>query len=146
MNPGYPASYCPTASLSLSLSLSLSSPLTLACLVVQSFAKQLLAVADDIERTLKNVDLSDEPEGSPTRLLYEGVEITQGSLSKILNNNGVSAFGAVGDDFDPNIHEALFEAPNPSMPPATILEVMIPGYMIKSRVLRAAQVGVVKAP
>ena len=54
-------------------------------------------------------------------------------------------FGSIGDKFDPHIHEALFEFPDPSKEPGTIGEIVKVGYMFKDRVLRRAQAGTVTA-
>lgn len=74
--------------------------------------------------------------------LHTGVEMTQRQLLQTLFKYKVKPFDPTGDKFDPNLHEALYQAPVPGMEPDLVIECQKPGYMIKDRVLRAAQVGV----
>ncbi|KAJ3779301.1 GrpE-domain-containing protein [Lentinula raphanica] len=76
--------------------------------------------------------------------LHTGVEMTQRQLLQTLFKYHVKPFDPTGDKFDPNRHEALYQAPIPGKEPGTVLDCQKPGYMIKDRVLRAAQVGVVQ--
>ncbi|KAJ4487948.1 GrpE-domain-containing protein [Lentinula aciculospora] len=76
--------------------------------------------------------------------LHTGVEMTQRQLLQTLFKYHVKPFDPTGDKFDPNRHEALYQAPIPDKEPGTVLDCQKPGYMIKDRVLRAAQVGVVQ--
>jgi molecular chaperone GrpE len=75
--------------------------------------------------------------------LHSGVEITQKQLLQTLFKYGVKPFDPTGDKFDPNRHEALYQAPIPGKEPGTVLECQKTGYTIKDRTLRAAKVGVV---
>jgi len=74
--------------------------------------------------------------------LYSGVEMTQRLLLQTLFKHHVKPFDPTGDKFDPNLHEALYQAPVPGKEPGTVIECQKIGYKIKDRVLRAAQVGV----
>jgi molecular chaperone GrpE len=74
--------------------------------------------------------------------LHTGVEMTQRQLQQTLFKYHVKPFDPIGDKFDPNRHEALFQVPIPGKEPGTIVDVQKIGYTIKDRVLRAAQVGV----
>ncbi|KAJ7172468.1 GrpE-domain-containing protein [Mycena filopes] len=76
------------------------------------------------------------------RDLYTGVEITQRQLLQTLYKYHVKPFDPTGDQFDPNRHEALYQAPVPGKPPGTVIDCQKIGYTIRDRVLRAAQVGV----
>lgn len=76
--------------------------------------------------------------------LYTGVGMTHRLLQQTLFKYGVKPFDPTGDKFDPNRHEALFQAPVPDKEPGTVFTCQKTGYMIKDRVLRAAQVGVVQ--
>lgn len=76
--------------------------------------------------------------------LYTGVEMTHRLLLQTLFKYHVKPFDPLGDKFDPNRHEALYQAPIPGKEPGTVLDVQKTGYTIKDRVLRAAQVGVVQ--
>ena len=75
--------------------------------------------------------------------LYTGVEMTHRLLLQTLFKYSVKPFDPTGDKFDPNRHEALYQAPIPGKEPGTIIDTQKIGYTIKDRTLRAAQVGVV---
>lgn len=76
------------------------------------------------------------------RELYTGVELTQRQLLQTLFKYHVKPFDPTGEVFDPNRHEALYQAPVPGKEPGTVIDCQKIGYTIKDRVLRAAQVGV----
>jgi molecular chaperone GrpE len=65
---------------------------------------------------------------------------------KVFNKNGVKAFGKVGEKFDPELHDCLFQMPTDDMEPDHIAQLIKGGYMLKDRVLRPAQVGTSKKP
>ncbi len=112
---------------------------------VASFARDLLGVADNMRRALDAVSpqLRASAEAG-VRALIDGVELTERELLKALEKNGVRQFTPRGEKFDPNLHQAMFEVPDPSVPAGSIVEVVQPGYMIGERVLRPALVGVSK--
>ena len=62
----------------------------------------------------------------------------------MLRTHGIEAFDPLGEKFDPLLHEALYQAPVPGKEPGSVLDCSKIGYMIKGRLLRAAQVGVVQ--
>jgi molecular chaperone GrpE len=112
---------------------------------VTSFARDILSVADNMRRALDAV--SAELRGSAdasVKSLIEGVELTERELIKALEKNGVRRFEPKGEKFDPNVHQAMFEVPNASVPAGSVVEVVAPGYMIGERMLRPAMVGVSK--
>lgn len=76
--------------------------------------------------------------------LHHGIEMTQRQLLQTLFKYSVKPFDPTNDKFDPNRHEALYQAPIPGKEPGTVFDCQKVGYMIKDRVLRAAQVGVVQ--
>jgi molecular chaperone GrpE len=110
---------------------------------VTSFARDVLAVADNMRRALDAAgpELQDNAE---SKALIDGVELTERELLKALEKNGVRQFTPLGEKFDPNVHQAMFEVPDPSVPAGSIVQVVQPGYMIGERVLRPALVGVSK--
>ncbi len=77
------------------------------------------------------------------RELHTGVDMTHRLLLQTLFKYGVKPYDPIGDKFDPNRHEALYQAPIPGKEPGTIIDCQTTGYQIKDRVLRAAKVGVV---
>jgi molecular chaperone GrpE len=114
-------------------------------LAVTSFARDILGVADNMRRALDAV--SPEMRASVeagVKALVDGVELTERELLKALEKNGVRQFTPHGEKFDPNVHQAMFEVPNPSVPAGSVVEVVAPGYMLGERVLRPAMVGVSK--
>ncbi|KAL5511866.1 MGE1 [Sanghuangporus vaninii] len=80
------------------------------------------------------------------RELHHGVEMTHRLLLQTLFKYGVKPFDPTGDAFDPNRHEALYQAPIPGKKPGTVIDCQKTGYTIKDRTLRAAQVGVASEP
>ncbi len=74
----------------------------------------------------------------------DGVELTERELLKVLEKHGIKRLDPQGQKFDPNLHQAMFEVPDPSVPAGTVVQVMQAGYMIGDRVLRPALVGVAK--
>lgn len=111
---------------------------------IQGFASDLLATVDILTTALKHVNQPIAQENKDLVALFNGVEMTRQELLKTLAKHGVTAFDPTGEKFDPNKHEALFQAPIPGKEPGTVLECQKTGYMIKSRTLRPAQVGVVQ--
>jgi len=87
---------------------------------------------------------ADKPAEAHLHELYTGVEMTHRLLLQTLFKYSVKPFDPTGDKFDPNRHEALYQAPIPDKEPGTVFDCQKIGYMIKDRVLRAAQVGVVQ--
>lgn len=116
---------------------------------VSSFAKSLLDTSDNLTRALDAVpeDLRHDHENHPVLAnLYEGITMTDTGLTKAFEKNGLVKFGKKGEKFDPNLHEALFEYPDPEGEAGNIGQVMKVGFMLNKRVVRPAEVGVVKAP
>jgi molecular chaperone GrpE len=112
---------------------------------VSSFARDILGVADNMRRALDAVspELRSSAEAG-VKALIDGVELTERELQKALEKNGVRQFSPRGAKFDPNVHQAIFEVPNASVPAGSVVEVVQPGYMLGERVLRPAMVGVSK--
>jgi len=111
---------------------------------IQSFARDLVGVADNIQRALDAVrDSGVAPEG-PAKPLVDGVELTERELLKVLEKNGVRKFDPKGEKFDPNMHQAIFEVPDARVPSGSVVQVIQPGFAIGDRVLRPALVGVSK--
>ena len=111
---------------------------------VASFARDVLSVADNIRRALEAVPAEALANAQAMKVLVDGVELTERELLKALEKNGVRQFTPHGEKFDPNVHQAMYEVPDPSVPAGSIVQVMQPGYMIGERVLRPALVAVAK--
>jgi len=126
----------------------------------KSFAKSLLEVADNLERALDSVNLEEhqteetvaDPRARRSQILrpvlhsfVEGIELTHTGLVKALAANGIVAYcDEPGDPFDADKHQALMEYSDPTQPAGTVGTVMKKGYTLNGRVLRAAEVGVIK--
>jgi molecular chaperone GrpE len=111
---------------------------------IQSFARDLVGVADNIQRALDAVRDSGVALEGPAKALVDGVELTERELLKVLEKNGVRKFDPKGEKFDPNMHQAMFEVPDARVPSGSVVQVIQPGFAIGERVLRPALVGVSK--
>jgi molecular chaperone GrpE len=102
-------------------------------------ARDLLPVYDNLRRALDSAPES----GADTAALTEGVELTLRELTNVMTKHGVKPISpAVGDAFDPQLHQAMFEAPLPGTKAGQIIQVMTEGFLLHDRLLRPAQVGV----
>jgi molecular chaperone GrpE len=112
---------------------------------VTNFARDILAVADNMERALKALDdeIREKAEAG-VKALLDGVELTERELIKAMEKHGVKKLEPQGQKFDPNLHQVVFEIPDESVPAGTVVQIMQPGYTIGERVLRPALVGIAK--
>ena len=99
--------------------------------------KQLLEVLDNFERAL---DAFDQAESPPDEVFVKGVTLIQDQLLKVLRDNGVSRIEAVGEPFDPNVHEAVSQIESQDVPSQHVAHVVKAGYRIDDMVLRPAVV------
>jgi len=107
-------------------------------------ARDLLPVHDNLRRALEHA--TDEQRAA-AGALFDGVELTMRELLNVMDKHGVKAISPkAGDVFDPQNHEAMFEAPVPGTVAGQIIQVMTEGFMIHDRLLRPAQVGVSSTP
>jgi molecular chaperone GrpE len=112
---------------------------------IASFARDVLAVADNMHRALEAIG-PELRQSADSKALVEGVELTERELLKVLEKHGVTKFSPLGEKFDPNFHQAMFEMPDASATPGSVAQVIQAGYKIGERVLRPALVAVAKAP
>ena len=107
-------------------------------------ARDMLPVFDALRRALEAMqDKANEAD----KALLEGVELTMRELTNVFRKHGIEPIDpAPGDTFDPQLHQAMFEAPVPGTKAGDILQVMAVGFMIHDRLLRPAQVGVSSTP
>lgn len=113
---------------------------------VQGFAKDLLSVSDNLQRATSAVTEDQLAEMPILASFYEGVVMTEKSLHGVFENNGIVIIPALGESFDPNVHEGLFEYEDPERDPGTVGQVIQEGWTLNDRVIRPAKVGTVKAP
>lgn len=110
---------------------------------IDRFAADLLPVADTLARAIAAAPRDDVDEGF--RNLLTGVELTERALVDAFARHGLKRVGAKGDTFDPNLHQAVAQAPGDT-PAGTVLEVLQPGYVLGDRTVRAAMVLVSAGP
>lgn len=107
---------------------------------VGSFAKELLGVADNLERAINAMkSASDECKG-----MLEGVKLTESELLRVFEKFGIKPFSHVGEKFDPNFERVVQEIEDKKTEPGTILSELQKGYTIHDRILREAMVIVSK--
>lgn len=113
---------------------------------VTGFAREMLAVLDNLRRAIQAVPADAREAGAETGLttLIDGVELTERAMLATLDKFGVKKLEPEGQRFDPNFHQAMFEIPNAEVANNTVLQVVQDGYAIGDRVLRPALVGVSK--
>ena len=109
------------------------------------FARDILSVADNLARALEAIPASMRDDEAMKGLIT-GLEATGRELDKVFAQNGISRIAAVGLPLDPNQHQATMEIPTTDAEPGTVVQEMMPGYMIRDRLLRAAMVAVAKKP
>ena len=112
---------------------------------VTSFARDMLTFADNLRRAVESVS-ADERETASFALksFIEGIELTERDFLSRLSRFGVKKLEPQGEKFDPNLHEALFEVPDPSVIAGTVVQVVEAGFSIGDRCLRPAKVGVAR--
>jgi molecular chaperone GrpE len=113
---------------------------------VTGFARDLLEVADNLGRALASIPEAAR-EIEAVQNLVEGLEMTQRTLARCFEKQKVEKVEPeIGERFDHNRHQAMFEAESAEQEPGSVIQVMQPGYVIADRLLRPAMVGVAKKP
>ena len=112
---------------------------------IANFAKDLLSIADNLGRALdaapKNEDIKDDA----IKNFVIGIQMTEQELQKAFDNNNIRKIDPIGQKFDYNFHQAMFEVEETDQEPGVVVQVLQPGYAIDDRILRPAMVGVSKA-
>jgi len=107
-------------------------------------ARDMLPVYDNLKRALEAVP-EDQKEGS--KGLLDGIELTMREILNVFKKHGIEIVAPeVGDRFDPQNHQAMFEAALPGTSAGEIIQVMTEGFSLHDRLLRPAQVGVSSTP
>lgn len=109
---------------------------------IQSFCKDLLEVADILEKATESVPKEELSKSSHLKSLFDGLTMTETQLQKVFKSHGLEKVHPLNEKFDPNFHEALFQLPGEIS--GTVAVVQKTGYRLHGRPLRAALVGVVK--
>ncbi|MBO6788979.1 MAG: nucleotide exchange factor GrpE [Dinoroseobacter sp.] len=106
-------------------------------------ARDMLPVYDNLKRAL---DAAGDDVSESEKAVLEGVELTMRELLNIFSKHGIQLIAPEeGETFDPQMHQAMFEAPVPGTKKGAIIQVMAEGFMLHDRLLRPAQVGVSSA-
>ncbi|XP_016094559.1 grpE protein homolog 1, mitochondrial-like isoform X3 [Sinocyclocheilus grahami] len=114
---------------------------------IQGFCKDLLEVADILEKATESVPKTEISTANPhLKNLYDGLVMTEVQIQKVFQKHGLDKLNPDGQKFDPYEHEAVFHAPVEGKEAGTIAVVTKVGYKLHGRTLRPALVGVVKAP
>lgn len=112
---------------------------------IQGFCKDLLEVADILEKATQSVPKEEISNNNPhLKSLYEGLVMTEVQIQKVFTKHGLLRLDPIGAKFDPYEHEALFHTPVEGKEPGTVALVSKVGYKLHGRTLRPALVGVVK--
>ena len=110
-----------------------------------NFARDMLTVGDNLHRALSAIPDALRAGDAETKSFIEGVEMTGRDLLSALERHGIVRLSPLGEKFDHDRHEALFEVPTGDAEPGTVVQVVEDGFMIHERLLRPARVGVAKA-
>jgi molecular chaperone GrpE len=111
---------------------------------ISNFARDVLTVGDNLKRTIEHVPADAAADDPALKSFLEGVELTERELLNVLERHGVTRIEPLGQRFDPNCHQAMYEVDNAAVPEGTVVDVMQSGYVIGDRCLRPALVAVSK--
>ena len=109
-----------------------------------NFARDMLTVADNLRRALDAAPESLSDGDEQTKAFMEGIDLTSRELLSVLERHGIKQIAPVGEKFNHDLHEALFEVPTSDMEAGMVVQVIEDGFTIHDRLLRAAKVGVSK--
>ena len=110
-----------------------------------NFAKESLALLDNIDRATTSFKNDENlKKNKDLEKILDGIEIVKKDLITIFNKNGVEVMECINKKFDPNFHQAMLEIEDNIKEPGTVVQEIQKGYMMKSRLLRPALVGVTK--
>lgn len=111
---------------------------------IERFAREVLSVADNLGRALQALPADASAIDPALRNVIVGVQATDRELQAILERHGVTRVEALGKPFNAEFHQAMMEIEDASVPTGTVVQELIPGYLLAGRLLRAAMVGVSK--
>jgi len=107
-------------------------------------ARDMLPVYDNLSRAL---EAATDEQRAVSGALLQGVELTMRELLNVFKKHGIETITPeIGSKFDPQMHQAMFEAPLPDTKAGDIIQVMQAGFMLHDRLLRPAHVGVSSSP
>ncbi len=109
-----------------------------------NLARDMLSVADNLSRTLEAIPSDALADDHELNGLYRGIELVERDLQQAFERHGITKIVPLGEKFDHNLHQAMFEIEDPDVEPGIVVQLMAPGYVINGRLLRPAMVGVAK--
>ena len=112
---------------------------------ITNFARDLLSVADNMNRALTSIPSEALEENEALVAIVNGVEMTARELESTLGKYKIKKIDPLGERFDYNFHQAMFETKDSNKEDGTIVEVLQPGYILGERLLRPAMVGVARS-
>jgi len=110
---------------------------------VTGFARDMITIADTLHRAISSIPETARQDET-LKTLIEGIEMTERLLLQTLEKHGVRRIDPLGEKFDHNFHQAIFEVDSGDHDPGTVAEVVQAGFTIRDRLLRPAMVGVAK--
>lgn len=112
---------------------------------VTSFARDILSVADNLRRALDAIPAELQEQNPQIKNLTDGISATERELLRSFEKNGIKKVTPMGERFDPNFHEVMFETPMADKESGTIIQIIENGYTLNGRILRPARVGISKS-
>ena len=110
-----------------------------------NFASESLLLLDNIDRAIVSFKYDESLKNNKDlNKIIDGIEIVKKDLVSIFKKNGIEAIECINKKFDPNFHQAMLELEDNTKEPATVVQEMQKGYMMKNRLLRPSLVGVTK--
>ena len=111
---------------------------------IERFAKDILSVADNLGRALSVLPDDANAIDPALRNVIVGVQATERELQSVLERHGITRIESLGRPFNAEFHQAMMEVEDPTVPAGTVVQELVPGYLIAGRLLRAAMVAVSK--
>lgn len=108
------------------------------------FAREVLGVADNLHRAMEAITPESLEKDATLKTLVEGIQATERQLETAFEKQAIKKVWPLGDKFDSNLHQAMFEVPGTDKPAGTVVQVLQAGYTLHERLLRPAMVGVAK--
>jgi len=112
---------------------------------ITAFARELVGVADNLQRAIAAIPPEALANDEALKNLAAGVELTERQLLTAFESFQLRKIEPLGEKFDSNLHQAMFELPAQGQPTGTVLQVLQPGYVLHDRLVRPAMVAVAKA-
>ena len=111
---------------------------------ITGFARDIVGIVDNLRRAMESVENPSQEGGEVVKSLQAGIAIIQQEFDTVLLRHGIEVINPLGETFDHNFHQAMYEVEEGESPPGTVVQVLQQGYKIHDRLLRPAMVGVKK--